>query len=51
MELNRAGEEVGRNSMAEGCCIKLWCKCTVKHKAKGEKGKILLTGVAPARLC
>lgn len=37
--------------MAEGCCIKLWCdECTVKQKAKEEKGKILLTGVAPAGL-
>lgn len=28
--------------MAEGCCIKLWCECTAKHKAKGEKEKFLL---------
>lgn len=48
---NRAGEEMGRNSMAEGCFIKLWCKCTARHKAKGEKGKILLTDIALAGLC
>ena len=37
--------------IGQGCGIKQWCEGMVKHKAKGEKANIPLTGTAPVGLC